>query len=109
MFRAYGVAVVFGVCAIGDDKNLHIFKKPGACPETLSLIAVDLIERFGNRHPAPFKFNMHQRQTVDQHRYIIAVGLLAVIDGVLINDLQVVIVDMLFIQQIDIFIVPSSR
>ena len=41
-----GVAVILGMCAVGDNKKLHVFKKPASCPERLPAIAVDLIECF---------------------------------------------------------------
>jgi len=39
-----GVAVILGMCAVGDNKKLYVFKKPASCPERLPAIAVDLIE-----------------------------------------------------------------
>lgn len=45
---------------------------------------------------------MNQRQTVYQNRDIIAVIIVAAILHILVNDLQAVVVDVLFIQQRDI-------
>ena len=45
---------------------------------------------------------MNQRQTVYQNRDIIAVIIVAAVLRILVNDLQAVVVDVLFIQQCDI-------
>ncbi len=45
---------------------------------------------------------MNQRQTVYQNRDIIAVIIVAAILHILVNDLQAVVVDVLFVQQRDI-------
>ncbi len=67
------VGIVFGVGAVGDHEDLHIFKQAAACPEGVPLVPVDLVERFPDRHAAAFQLNMHERQTVHEHRHIIPV------------------------------------
>lgn len=66
------------------------------------LVTVDLVERLFDGHTAPLQFHMNQRQTVYQNRDIIAVIIVAAILHILVNDLQAVVVDVLFIQQRDI-------
>ena len=54
---------------------------------------------------------MYHGQAVDQNRYIIAVLMGSFRDGILVDDLQAVVVDVPFIQQIDIFrgaVVPAE-
>jgi hypothetical protein len=53
---------------------------------------------------------MHQRQAVDQYRHIVAVFSLAIllpagrqVCGVLIDDLQTVLVNVVFTEQINVF------
>ena len=60
-----------------------------------------LIERFTDRHPALFQFNLHQRQAVDQNGDIISVGMGACLFK-LLNDLQLVIANVRFVHQIDV-------
>ena len=50
---AGAVGVVLGIRAIGDHKNLHILVQAAARPERIPLIAVDLVERLPDGHPAP--------------------------------------------------------
>ena len=40
------ITVILGMSPIADDKDLHILIQSGRCPERVTLIAVDLIERF---------------------------------------------------------------
>ena len=40
------IGVVFGECAVADDKELDIFEESGACPERIPLVSVDLVEGF---------------------------------------------------------------
>ena len=50
---AGAVGVVLGICAVGDHENLHILVQTAARPERIPLIAVDLVERLPDGHPAP--------------------------------------------------------
>lgn len=81
---------------------MHILIKPGTCPETVSLIAVDLIESFFDGNATALQFHMNQGQTIDQDGDIIP-GIVA--SGtflILIDDLQTVVMDVFLINQIDI-------
>ena len=93
------VGVVFCVRAVGDNENLYILIQAAASPKAIPLIAVDLIERLFDGHTAPLQFHMNQRQTVYQNCDIIAVIIVAAVLHILVNDLQTVVVDVLFIQQ----------
>ena len=49
---------------------------------------------------------MHHRETVDEHRHIIAVivlGALALVDLILVDDLHKIVVDVLFVDQSNVF------
>ena len=105
MVEAGGVGVIFRVRAIGDDENLHELIQPAGCPEAIPLIAVNLVERLPNGHTAAFQLNVNQRQTIDQHRHIIAIIMRSALlggDGVLMDDLQAVVVNALFVDELDV-------
>ena len=103
---AGAVGVVLGICAVGDHKNLHILIQAAARPERIPLVAVDLVERLPDGHPAPLQFHMNQRKAVDQNRHIIAVIMpcaVCLFYLILVDDLQAVVMDVLFVDQRDIF------
>lgn len=96
------VGVVFCIRAVGDNENLYILIQTATSPKAVPLVTVDLVERLFDRHTAPLQFHMNQRQTVYQNRDIIAVIIVAVVFHILVDNLQTVVVDVLFIQQRDI-------
>ena len=100
---AGGVGIILGMRTVANDENLYIFVKPAVCPKTVSLITVNLIERFFQRDATAFQFDMYQRKTVDKHRYIIAVFKIAAVFFILIDDLQTVVMDVFLVNQGDIF------
>ena len=110
-----GVGVVLDVGAVGDDEDLHILKQAAARPEGVPLVAVDLVEGFPDGHAPALEFHMDQGQTVDQNGHVIAVvvaGALVPADGVLVDDLQPVVVDVFLVQQGDVFgsaVVPAQH
>ena len=79
-------------------------------PEAIPLIAVDLIEGFPNGNaPALSARYGSSGRTVDQHRHIIAVIVGSAFlgrDGILIDDLQAVVVYALLVNELDIFAFP---
>ena len=93
------IGVVFRVRAVGDNENLHILIQSAARPKAVPLVTVDLVECLLDGHTAPFQFHMNQRQTVYQNRDIIAVIIVAAVLHILVDNLQTVVVDVLFIQQ----------
>ena len=103
---AGAVGVVLGICAVGDHENLRILVQTAARPERIPLIAVDLVERLPDGHPAPLQFHMNQRKAIDQNRHIVAVIMpcaVCLFYLILVDDLQAVVVDVLFVDQCDIF------
>lgn len=104
--KARAVGIVFRVRAVGDDKNLHILKQPRTGIKGIALIAVDLIERLADGNATALQFNVNKRKAVDEHGHVIAVVVLRAVvfgDYVLIGDLQTVVVNVLFVNQRDIF------
>ena len=73
MVKAGRVRIILGIGAVGDHKNLHKLIKSAGCPKAVPLVAVDLVKGLPDGNAPAFQFNMDQRQTVDQHRHIIAV------------------------------------
>lgn len=107
-----GVGVVFGMRPVGNHENLHILIQPRRRPKAVPLITFDLVKGFAYRNAAPFQFHMHKRQAVYKDCNIIAGVVYALTFLVLIDDLQAVVMDILFINQIDIFgqaIVPMQK
>ena len=103
---AGAVGVVLGICAVGDHKNLYILIQAAARPERIPLVAVDLVERLPDGHPAPLQFHMNQRKAVDQNRHIVAIIMpcaVCLFYLILVDDLQAVVMDVLLVDQRDIF------
>ena len=96
------VGIVFRVCAVGDNKNLNVLKQTAAGKEAVALVAVDLVERLAYGNAAAFELDMYHRQTVDEHRHVIAVVMaraFGLADLILVDDLHGVVVDVLFVDQ----------
>ena len=100
---AGGVGIILRVGAVGDDKDLDIFKQAACRPEAVALVALDLVERLADGHAAPLELDMYQRQTVDEGSHVIARVVVARSLLVLVEHLQTVVVNMLFVQQVDVF------
>ena len=103
--EARTVRIVLRIRPIGNHENLYILVEPCPCPERIPLIPIDLIECLADLHPAPLQLQMHQRQPVYQDRHVIAIVigspiLLPIL--ILMNHLQAVIMDLLFINERDI-------
>ena len=115
MIKPGSVGVILGICTIGHHKNLHILKQARSRPEAVPLVAVDLVERLPDGHAPPLQFNMYHGQAVDQNRHIIAVVVgraLLFGNSILVDDLQAVVVNVLFIKQRDVFaaaVVPAEH
>lgn len=113
--EAGGVGVVLSVGAVGDDKYLHILKQAASRPEGVPLVAVDLVEGLPDGHAPALELDMYQRQAVDQHRHIIAVIVacpLLLAHLILVDDLETVVVDVLLVNERDIFggaVVPPEH
>ena len=61
-----------------------------------------LIKRLTDRHTTLFQFDLHQRQTIDQNRHIVTVGMASRLLK-LLNDLHFVTSNGLLIKQVDVF------
>ena len=103
MAAAGGVGIIFRVRAVGNHKNLDIFKKTACCPEAVALIALDLVECLADGNAAALELDMYQRQTVDEDSHVVACVVIARSLLVLVEHLQAVVVDVLFVQQVDVF------
>lgn len=100
---AGGVGIILRVGAVGDDENLDIFKQAACCPEAVALVALDLVERLADGHTAPLELDMYQRQTIDEDGHVVARVVLARGLLVLVEHLQSIVVDVFFVQQVDVF------
>ena len=96
------VSVVFGIHAIADNKDLHILEQAAADPERIPMVAIDLVEGLFQSQTATLKFDLHQRQAVDQQRDVEA-GFTRVLLGVellhLARHLKFVLAPLLFIDK----------
>ncbi len=60
------VGVIFGVHAVADNKDLHILEQAAAYPEGIPMVTIDLVKGLFQPQAATLKFDLHQRQAVDQ-------------------------------------------
>ena len=44
------IRVILSQRTVGDNENLHIFEESAACPEGITLVTLNLVERFTDRH-----------------------------------------------------------
>ena len=105
VLEAHGVGVVLGVCAVGDDEDLHVAKESvsGGGMEGVALVAVDLVESFAQFFATPLEFDVDQGQAVDENGDVVAVGACAGVDGVLANHLHLVAVNVGLVDEADVF------
>ena len=107
MVEAGGLRVIFGIGAVGYDENLHIFIKSAACPKTISLITVNLVECLFELNSSSLQFYMNKRQTIDENGNIIASIVISLFLFVLVNDLEVIVMNVLLVNQVDILCFAS--
>ena len=100
---AGGIGIILRVRAVGNDKDLHILIKTAGRPKTVALVALDLVERLADGDTAALEFDMYHGQAIDQHRHVIAHIVRASALLILVDDLKEVIVNILFVDEIDIF------
>ena len=103
---AGGVGIILCVGAVADHEDLDILKQTAASPEGIPLISVDLVERFADGHAPSLQLHMDERQAVYQDRDVIAVVMLRPLRLaylVLIDHLEEVVVNVLFVDKGDIF------
>ena len=107
MARTRCIGIILRIRPIRDHKNLDILVQSRARPETVPLIATNLVERLTDLHAAPLQLQMHERQPVHEDRHIIAVRVCRRIlprvrttrHRILIDDLQSVVMDVLLVNQ----------
>ena len=102
MAVAGGVAVILGERAVADYENLHKFKESAACPERFAVVAAYLVEGFAHFHASAFQLHVHQWQTVHKDSNIVAVFVAAALGHILVDYLQRIVVDILFVDKIDV-------
>ena len=107
MVEACGVRVILGVGAVRDNEYLHIFIQSAARPKTISLIAVNLVERLFELNASSLQFYMHKRQTIDENGNIVAGIVVSLLLLVLVDYLEVVVMDVLLVNQVDVLALAS--
>ena len=103
VLHAGGVGIIAGVRAVRDNKDLNVFIQARAGPKAVTLITVNLVESLAEGHSAPLEFDMHHRQAVHQDGHVIAAFIGPFRFFILVEHLQAVIMDGLFIYQADVF------
>ena len=89
--------------SVRNDEDLHILEKPAGRPKTVALIAVDLVERFSDRHAPAFELDMYKGQPVNKDGNVVTVFISSRVVFVLVDDLQRVGVYIDFVDQGDVF------
>ena len=74
--KAGAVGIVFGISAIGNDENLHVFKEATARPEGVPLVALDLVKGLADGDAPALEFHVHKGQTVDEDGHIVTIIIL---------------------------------
>lgn len=118
---ADNVAVVLRERAVRYDEQLDVSEQDGAGPETVALVAVNLVKRLTDVHTATLEFDVDHRQAIHQHRDVVAV-LAGAFDLVLVDRLQPVVVNVRLVdqrhvldrtvvalQQLDVVILNTNR
>ena len=105
VLEAHGVGVVLGVCAVGDDEDLHVAEESvaGAGVEGVALVAVDLVEGFAQFFASPLEFDVDQGQAVDEDGDVVSVRACAGVDSVLANHLHLIAVNVGLVDEADVF------
>ena len=96
------VGIVLGMRTVGDHEYLHVLVKAAAGPEAIPLITVDLIKCFLECNAAAFELNMNKRESVYEYGHVVAIIIVAAAFGVLVDDLQRIIVDDFLVDQRDV-------
>lgn len=98
------VAIVLGLRAVANHKNLYVLVERATCPERFPAVTVYLVEGFLQAHSSAFQFDMNQGQTVHEDGHVVAVWSLAVAYLVLIDYLGGVVVRVLLVDEVDVFL-----
>ena len=76
--------------------------------EAFLAVPMHLVEGLTNRHAALFQLHLHQRQTIDQNRHVIAVGVTASLLK-LFDHLHLVAGDVFLVQQVNVLDAPIVK
>ena len=99
---AGSVRVVFRFRSVADNEYLYIVEHSLACPEGIPQITVYLVESLLDSHPSALQFDMHQGQTIDQYRYVVAILMCTILHLILIDDLQTIVIDIRLVNELDV-------
>ena len=105
------IGIILGMGSIGNDENLHILIQSTGCPKAVPLISFDLVESFPDGDATAFQFRMDKGQTVHQNGHVIAGIVAALVLLILVDDLQAVVMDVLFVDELNIFrcsVIPTQ-
>ena len=102
MVGSGGVRVVFGVGAVRDDEYLHILIQPAACPETVALVSVYLVERFSQLVASAFQFNVDEGESVDEDGHVVPRVVVSAFFYVLVDDLNEIVVYVVLVNEVDV-------
>ena len=98
--------------SIGDNENLHILIQPACRPKAVTLIALNLVKGFPDGNTTALQLHMDKGHTVDENSHIIA-GIVAASGFlVLVDHLQTVVVNVLFVDELNILgssIIPAEN
>ena len=97
-----GVAVVFCFCSVADNEDLNEIEHRSTSPKGITLVAVDLIERFLDGNAPAFQFNLHHRNTVHENGNVVAVFESPFVLLKLVGDLKTVIEDVGLVNEFDV-------
>ena len=97
-----GIGVVLGAGAVRDNEQLHILIQTRCCPETISLISLNLVECLFKSNTTSLQLNVNQWETVYKDGNIVTVIKVTAILYILVNNLYRVVVDVLLINQSDV-------
>ena len=102
MRNAGSITVVLGLRAVADDKYLHVLKQSASGPETFPVVAPYLVKGLFYVHSSAFQLHVYQWQSVHQDSHVVTVLVAATFGHILVDNLQVVIVYVLFVEQINV-------
>ena len=103
MVEARRIGIILCIRAVGNDKDLNVFKQSARCPKAVTLIPFDLIEGLAELYAAALEFNMYKRKAVYENGNIVPCFVRTAFFLILMNDLQFIVVNICFIDQADIF------
>ena len=102
MSKPSSITVILSKRTIRNYKKLHILKQARVGPKRLTVIPVNLIKSLFQLHTTPLQLNMHHGQAINQNSNIITVTTLTTSRLILVDNLQTIIMNISFINQINI-------